>query len=133
MGKVIVSPVERWAGTVTLHDPLTLPQVAAYAKAERAMRALGDDAYPVERYNALMPGVYACIERMDLKNWPGVSPETFPMKPSKDAFRMGAWLVGELGALIDEANEEVPKESGLTPTPKPTEPQTTEPQSEAQS
>jgi hypothetical protein len=33
MGKVITCPVEKWPGTVTISDPLSLPQVSAIEKA----------------------------------------------------------------------------------------------------
>ncbi len=35
MSKVITSPVQRWAGTVTIADPLTLPQAAVIEDAIR--------------------------------------------------------------------------------------------------
>lgn len=121
MSKVIVSPVERWAGTVTLSDPLTLPQMAAYHAAIMEAKKL-DDATAAMFYNALMPGVYACIQKFELKNWPGVTAELFPGKPTKDASKMAAWLIEEVGKLANEEEAEaVPKESSGTLTPKPSD------------
>lgn len=136
MSKVIVSPVERWAGSVTLHDPLTLPQMAAFHAA--FLRAddlrVNSKATNAMYYNALMPGIYACIKSFDLKNWPGIIPDLFPAKPLDDSAKMAAWLIDEVTKLATEADEAVPKESGQKPTAKPSDSITqTEAPSEAQS
>lgn len=122
MSKVIISPVERWAGTVTLHDPLTLPQLAAFHKATLVdVAALGDPrkVSMIMLYNAVMPGLYACIQSFDLKNWPAPTFDLFPTKPRSDAVKMMEWLLAEVNKLAQEGDEEVPKSS----TPEPTSPQ----------
>ena len=131
MSKTIVSPVNRWEGTVTLHDPLTLPQLAAFHQSIGDATILrskyrGKTFTDAMYYNALMPGVYACVSKFELKNWPGVVAELFPTKPSDEAAQMAAWLVEEVTKLTAEAEAEVPKESTGTPSQKPTNGSTTE-------
>jgi len=108
---------------VTLHDPLTLPQVAAFHAAVYKASELSKsgDISALMFYNALMPGLYACVEKWELKDWPGLSAELFPGTPRKPAIEMAQWLNAEVLKLVNEADEEVPKESTGTPTPKPTD------------
>jgi hypothetical protein len=107
---------------VKLHDPLTLPQVAAYHEAVFKASALagkkGENASLAMYYNALMPGIYACVQDWsDLKGWTAKSAETFPASPREDALAMAAWLNTEVTKLVTEAGEEVPKASAEPPTP----------------
>ena len=110
MSRVIESPVKRFSGTVVLSDPLTYPQVFAFGDAleesrtEEAMRDVRRQIY------ALLPGVLACVEEWHLENVPAhPARDTFPATPSKPAAQLAAWLVNEITALYDEA-ENVPLE-----------------------
>lgn len=132
MSKVIKSPVERWAGTVTLSDPLTLPQVAAFHDALLNVTELRSNASWEMRLSAMLPGIYACIERWDLQNFNAPIPEMFPGKPRKDAVPLAAWLWSECDKLVNEG-EDVPKESSGTPTPKQSDLSDTESPSAAES
>jgi hypothetical protein len=120
MSKVIKSPVDHFAGEVTLSDPLNFPQVFAFRDAMAAGRALipqvEDDAESDEaevdqlEYNfAVLPGILACVEKWDLDNVPA-NPEldTFPATPSLESNEMLAWLLGEVVSIFrrDEPDPE---------------------------
>lgn len=117
MSKVITSPSERWPGTVTLQSPLYLPQAAAFEAALAAADALPKGSTGRSYFAALMPGVYACIERIQLKDWTAFSPERFPA--DEDGAEIAAWLVSEVTAVYKESTASPPKASTPSPTPKP--------------
>lgn len=101
MGKVITSPVKRWAGTVTLQDPLTFPAYIAWRDAIRDAQAFKDDYL---RYSAaLLPGVLACVEKWELK---GFAPAPFPATPRASSDKLLAWLLREIGAVANEGGED---------------------------
>ncbi|MBX3048445.1 MAG: hypothetical protein KIT46_04470 [Anaerolineales bacterium] len=104
---------------MTLRDPLYLPQVAAYEEGLARAQLLPENAGLMAVYGALMPGVYACIERFDLQGWEAFSPDRFPAQPRGEAVKLAAWLVNEVRAVYLEAAAPVPKASAATPTPKP--------------
>jgi hypothetical protein len=103
MSKVITSPVKRFPGTVTLSDPLTFPQALAWEKALAAARETGGNSMLAVNA-ALLPGVFACIEKWDIV---GVSnppqADTFPATPGKPVAELIGWLVGEVARLFDDA------------------------------
>ena len=106
MSKVIKSPVDHFAGEVTLSDPLTFPQVFAIEDAMDASRELGDDASQKRRFYAVLPGIFKCVEKWDLvAPFPAsVTVETFPSTPSISSAQVIAWLMGEITDLFDEAD-----------------------------
>jgi len=106
MSKTIESPVKKWSGTVTLHDPLTFPQVLAFQDALDAARAL-DDNVSVSRVNyTLLPGIIECVESWNLD---GISnnptPDDLPASPSLSSAELIGWLINEITQLFREANE----------------------------
>lgn len=121
MPKTITSPSEKWPGTVTLRDPLYLPQVAAFEAGLAQAAELPAGASLMAFFGAVMPGVYACIERFDLQGWEAQSPERFPATPREEVVKLGAWLVAEVRALYQEETAPVPKASPAPPTPPPSE------------
>jgi len=107
--KVITSPVKRWPGTVTISDPLTFPQVFAFEDGLAAMRALGEDTDIRHQFFALLPGVCACVEKWEIQGLPEmVTSETFPATPARASAELANWLIGEVSALFNEAEEAVP-------------------------
>lgn len=107
MSKLIVSPVKKWPGTVTLSDPLTLPQSWGFADAITAARELGEAAQ-LSRYNfALLTGVCGCVEKWELQGLPAaITPDNFPATPRNAAAQLCAWLVGEVVQLYQD--EDIP-------------------------
>jgi len=103
MSKVITSPSQRWAGTVTLAKPLTMQHAEAIDEALIAIREYGD------KHNSLIPfavidrehlrAVFACVEKWEIagEEMPA-SPtlETFPMSPAPSRRELVEWLWDEL-------------------------------------
>lgn len=98
MSKTVKTESKRWAGTVVIADPLTIPQAQLI---EAAMRPVeGDDAGKVylSQIDAnQLPAVIACVEKWDVTNMPeGVTVETFPASPRKESHEFISWLFGEV-------------------------------------
>lgn len=121
MSKTITSPIPRFPGTVTLSDPMMLPQAIAWERArERADEMLefatdengeiipGSGKFkagimPSEREAALLEGMRPTIEAWNLE---GVDPEHFPFTPKADVTRLITWLMNEVGKVYyGEADE----------------------------
>jgi len=101
MTKTITCPVERWAGEIILHDPLTLPMVAAWEEASieaRSKKSL------TAKHVAYWPGLSACVKEWHLKDFPErPTMESWPTKPYEDRHAMIVWLIGEINALYNDA------------------------------
>ena len=108
MSKVITSPVAKWPGTVTISDPLTLPQAIAVEHAINAVMALEGASQRVVNYT-LLPGICQCVEAWNLEGLGALTAETFPATPRKASAELAAWLVNEVTALYKDA-EEIPNE-----------------------
>ncbi len=115
MSKVITSPSKRWAGTVTLADPLTLPQAEAL---QESMELPEDNNKPqkylLELDKIRVPGVLACVEKWDLQNFQLID-GSLPFTPRLESHKLIAWIFGELrsiyfGELI------IPNKLSPTPT-----------------
>ena len=103
MGKIIVSPVTRWPGTVSLHDPLSVPMVAALERAIGQARALASPTQG-EFDAALLPGLLPCIEAFSLGGLPAqVGMDNFPGTPRLESAKLIAWLLREVMNLYTEA------------------------------
>jgi len=109
MSKVITSPVKRYSGTVTLHDPLTFPQSIAFEDALESVRALGDTATLSKIRYAFLPGVLACVESWSLNGGFPERPalDTFPSTPKAPIGELIEWLIAEVSALYRDS-EDVP-------------------------
>lgn len=108
MSKVITSPSKKWSGTVTISDPLLIPQTMAFEDAVNAAKDCGMGTAAAKYSYLLLPGVCACVEKWNLAGLPeGMTPEQFPGSPKVESIKLLAWLVNEIGALYDEA-ETVP-------------------------
>jgi hypothetical protein len=109
MAKVIISPVKRFSGSVTLSDPLTFPQALAVESAIRKGQALGDEGTHLQFDNVLLPAVLACVQEWNIAGVDNPTPETFPATPRTASAELIAWLIGEVMALYKDA-EELPNE-----------------------
>lgn len=114
MSKVIISPIARWPGTVTLADPLTLDQALAFEEAQDEASVyrdgLGDAGMlrPKDFTHLLKiwePGLLACVECADLPALPAF-PQHLPGSPGTDAKAFVVWLLGEVSRVYQGA--EVP-------------------------
>lgn len=105
MSKTIQSPVSKWPGSVVLADPLTYPQSIAYA--ESVERAKESDNNGLKIRAALLPGIFACVEKWNLQGLEDVTIETFPATPVKSSAQLIFWLSGEINLLFQEG-EDVP-------------------------
>lgn len=108
MGKIIVSPVPRWPGSVVLFDPLSEPQCVAIERALADAQKRNAEEPPPTRSELdaiLAPAVLQCVEKNELQNWPGY----FPGTPKTSSARLLAWLIEEVLKLYQEA-EEIPNE-----------------------
>lgn len=108
MSKIITSPVEKWPGTVTLHDPLSLPQVVELEEAFARVKTLGKKTSLSKQHNELLPTIVSCVTSWDLEGMKN-PPNPFPGTPRRPAAELLNWLVEEVTALFTEA-ESVPNE-----------------------
>jgi hypothetical protein len=104
MPKSIVSPIRKWPGSVTLHDPLLFP---AYMKLKAGLDEAEGKEDAAEKTQATLPGLCACVETWELKGLGQIAPDTFPASPMRASAELFAWLMGEVMVLLMEA-EEVP-------------------------
>ena len=109
MPKRIDSPVERFPGSVTLHDPLTYPQLFAFQDAIGEASELGDTTWMKVRYS-LLPGILACVAEWNLEGIPEEpNIDNFPATPIVASGEVINWLQEQITALLTEA-ETVPNE-----------------------
>lgn len=109
MSKVITSPIKRWAGTVTIADPLTISQARAIESAFGKPPLIEEEGQRVWLSvidEARLPAISACVESWNLENF---NPDPFPASPRGDSHKLIAWLFGEL-ALVYQGESEIPNE-----------------------
>ena len=111
MGKEIKSPVKKWPGTVTLYDPLSLPQVVAFQDALQSAKDLAwEDEEDIETlklaayHGELFPAVLSCVEKWELE---GIAdpPDPFPGTPRKASAELMIWLTTGITELFNEDEE----------------------------
>jgi len=128
MSKTIVSPVNRWPGTIVLPDYLNLTQALAWEDATKdAISLLPDVEFPrledgtidkekllpehIEYFNVsnglkyaekMLPGIMSCVSEWKLENF---DPQNFPATPRQSRVRLFAWLITEITNLYKEADE----------------------------
>jgi hypothetical protein len=105
MSKVLTSPIKRFPGTVTISDPLTLPQVIAFERSINADKALDKTVSVGEHNLVLLPGMCACVEEWHLDGLGQLTPETFPGTPRGSSIHLIIWLVNAISDLYREADE----------------------------
>ena len=106
MSKVITSPVKRYSGTVVLSDPLTFPQAFAWEDSLAAVGEAKETGSMARIRYALLPGILACVEAWHLDKFPEQPAlDNFPSTPRASVASLIDWLVGEITALYQEADE----------------------------
>lgn len=119
MSKIITSPVKKWAGTVTLSDPLTIPQVILWQEcvdaAQKYTEEIGTNSEDgVKKMTApqllifrskITPGICECVEQWNLEGLGQVISNTFPASPKIAAADLFVWLVNEITDLFKDADE----------------------------
>jgi hypothetical protein len=106
MSKIITSPVKRWSGSVTLYDPLTIPQAMAFEDALDLARAEENKDFTRAKIaQLLLPGICACVEKWELDGLGIVTPENYPASPKLSSAMLLSWLMGEITTLFKEADE----------------------------
>lgn len=108
MSKVITSPIKRWAGTVTIADPLTIPQAQLIeAGLKQPEGHEGESRIWLSVIDAeKLPAVLGCVEKWELENF---THDPFPASPRADSHKLIDWVFSELFKVyIGEA--EVPNE-----------------------
>lgn len=104
MSRVITSPIPRWAGTVTLRDPLYLPQAElidevyltylSFEKGKQISFAMLD--------KPKLPAIIACVEKWELADFPEVvTAGNFPMSPKADRRALIDWLWSEIEKIYN--------------------------------
>lgn len=113
MSKVITSPVQRWAGTVTIADPLTLPQAQLIeAGLKQPDAAIGDRIWLSTIDEMKLPAVLGCVEKWELENF---THNPFPASPRGDSHKLIDFVFSELmNVYFGEAL--IPNGSSPTPT-----------------
>lgn len=97
MPKVIASPSKRWPGSVTLYDPLTLPQVEAIETALAENRGREETSIPAKFDRSYIPAFIACVEVWNIQDFPNPPAlETWPLSPRRDASVISSWLLTEI-------------------------------------
>ena len=96
MSKVITSPVQRWAGTVTIADPLTLSQAAVIEDAISGYEPTEGNVKIISlRVNdeKQLPAILACVEKWELSKCPqSVTLENFPASPRAARHNLVSWI-----------------------------------------
>ena len=98
MSKVITSPLQRWAGEVTISDPLTLPQAHLIEEGLTPPEG-GEDGriWFTVIDGKQLPAILACVEKWNLSNFPeSVTAENFPASPRVDSHKLIDWLFSEI-------------------------------------
>ena len=102
MSKTVSYNGNKWAGSVVIAEPLTLPQAEAFEQ------ALGvPEGYPVDGMvfhtvgdKHVLPAVLACVEKWELTDFPAdVNIGTFPFSPRGASHELINWLFTEIGKV----------------------------------
>ncbi len=116
MSKILTSPVKKWPGTVTLASPLLPAQYSAWKIASRNALALQEDKETRDNDDimaALVPGICACIEQVELAGITSLTPENFPQTPRKAWQELVLWLMGEVTREV-RGDDEIPLDSSAS-------------------
>ncbi len=99
MSKILTSPVEEYAGTVTIPDRLTAPQYMEYKKTSKEIGESNREELD-ELAMAALPGILALVETWNITGIEKPSLETFPMTPIVPCIRFLLFVWGEINALV---------------------------------
>ena len=98
MSKVITSPIARWEGTVTIADPLTIPQAQLIENGmKRPEGHEGEERIFFSIIDEMrLPAVLGCVEKWELANF---TPDPFPGSPRLDSHKLIEWIFNEIQAV----------------------------------
>ena len=107
MGKTVSYTSEKWGGSVTFSDPLTLEQEAAYEYALADYRKALDKGGGLSAQNeALLPVIFDAVMRSELKGCPeSMTLANFPTRPRQERANLIAWLVEQVSTLYKESQD----------------------------
>ena len=92
--------MQRWAGTVTIADPLTLPQAAVIEDSISDYEPIKGNVKIVNLRiidEKQLPVIFACVEKWELANFPeSVTLETFPASPRAASHNLVSWIFQEI-------------------------------------
>ena len=104
MSKVITSPSKRWAGTVTISDPLTISQAQLIEAGMRQPETEGGRVWMSVIDGNQLPAIFACVEIWNIEGFEGITPDTFPASPRKESHEFIDWLFKQiLSVYLGEA------------------------------
>ena len=112
MSKVVISPFKKFPGSVTLYDPLTLPQVelieAAFVTPEADENG---KIWLTILDKPKLPAVLACVETWNIENLPSppLTIDNFYMSPRRATSNLITWLFDEI-RMIYLGELEIPNE-----------------------
>lgn len=114
MPKTVTSPIKRFSGSVTLADPMTLPQAEAISEVHRYFfdnrKQKGEYISLLDLDKPRITALLVCVEKWELQGISnGVTLETFPMSPDKTRHKLVDWLWLEVNKIFDE-EDTVPNE-----------------------
>ena len=124
MPKVITSEIKPFIGTVTLSDPLTMPQVVIIDGCLLERRdffeqkeidgeigyVIKDSANWSQPDSVAVKAICECVEEWNLEKFPEkVTPETFPGSPRKASKALIDWLINEI-LVIYQGETDIPNE-----------------------
>lgn len=94
MPKTITSPIKRWPGSVTIADPLTLPQAQLIENGlEKPDTKEGERIWLTVIDTMKLPAVLGCVEKWELENFKS---DPFPASPRGDSHKLIDWIFGEM-------------------------------------
>jgi hypothetical protein len=105
MSKTVSFTSEKWGGSVTFADPLTLEQEAAWEYAMGAFSVAREKGGIIAALIiALIPGFEACVEKWELKGFPErITLANFPTRPKVECAKLIAWLVTNITELYTDS------------------------------
>jgi hypothetical protein len=107
MSKVVSYSGEKWSGTVTFSDPLTLEQEAAFELGMASYRETVKQGGGLSaQILAILKGVLPCVEKWNLGGFPEVPTlENWPTRPKTECAKLSAWLLEQMAKLYQESTE----------------------------
>jgi len=100
MTKEITSPVERWAGTVVIADPLTISQARAVEQALNQSDIAEGKIWLSTIDEQQLPAVFACVTEWRIESLPkDLTIDNFPASPRGDSHKFIEWIFREIMAV----------------------------------
>ena len=100
----------KWKGTITLFDPLTMQQEAAWERAMSNFRKAIDEGLGISSFNlAALPGILECVSEWKLEGFPErLTIDNFPARPRTERANLISFLVTKISEIYQA--EEDPNE-----------------------